>query len=70
MSEVGNPVTIAASGDEVITTSWLDNTVRVVDWPGGQAVVHGDLALPVNALRFGGDLVGVAEFGDHEHRAG
>ncbi|MEX1333825.1 MAG: hypothetical protein AB1Z66_00830 [Candidatus Limnocylindrales bacterium] len=62
VSEVGNPVTIAASGDEVITTSWLDNTVRVVDWPGGQAVVHGDFALPVNALRFGEDLV-VAELG-------
>ena len=62
MSEVGNPITIAASGDEIITTSWLDNTVRVVDWPGGEATVHGDFAMPVNALRFGDDLV-VAELG-------
>lgn len=62
VSEVGNPVTIAASDGEVITTSWIDNTVRVTDWPDGQTVVHGDFAVPVNALRFGDDLV-VAELG-------
>jgi sugar lactone lactonase YvrE len=62
VSDVGNPITIAAGDDQVITTSWLDDTVRVVDWPSGQASVYDDFALPVNALRFGDDLI-VAELG-------
>ncbi len=63
VSEVGNPVTVSADGGQLITTSWLDNSVRIVDWPSGEAVgVHDDFAVPVNALRFGGDLV-VAELG-------
>lgn len=63
VSELGNPITIAADGEQIITTSWFDNTVRVIEWPSGEAVaVHADFAAPVNALRFQGDLI-VAELG-------
>lgn len=63
VSELGSPITIAADGGQVITTSWFDNTVRVVGWPSGEALaVYTDFAAPVNALRFQGDLI-VAELG-------
>jgi sugar lactone lactonase YvrE len=63
VSELGSPITIAADGEQVITTSWFDNSVRVVEWPSGEAVaVYTDFAAPVIALRFQGDLI-VAELG-------
>jgi sugar lactone lactonase YvrE len=60
---ITTPWTVAADGDHMIVTSWLANLVQIWDpvadtevaaWP--------DFAVPVNAIRFGDDLV-VAELG-------
>jgi sugar lactone lactonase YvrE len=63
VSEVGQPITISADRKNLVTTSWLDNSVRVFNWETREAVdVYTDFAVPVNALRFRGDLI-VAELG-------
>ncbi|NOZ49480.1 MAG: hypothetical protein GXP37_05440, partial [Chloroflexi bacterium] len=57
--------TIATDGDEFIATSWFDNAVAV--WnpqDGSEPEVYKDFAVPLNAIRFQGDLI-VAELGTH-----
>ncbi len=55
------PMTVAAYGDRLLVTSWFTNTVQIWD-PQTESVVaqYSDLAVPVNAIGFQGDLV-VAE---------
>jgi sugar lactone lactonase YvrE len=55
--------TVAADGGKVILTSWMSNAVQIWD-PSADQVVETfyDFAVPLNALRFQGDLV-VAELG-------
>lgn len=57
------PGTVAAHGDHLVLSSWLDNAVQVWDPESGQAVItRHDFAVPMNAIPFQGDLV-VAELG-------
>jgi sugar lactone lactonase YvrE len=60
---ITTPWTVAADGPNVIVTSWMANLVQVWD-PAANAEVASwpDFAVPVNAIRFGSDLV-VAELG-------
>jgi sugar lactone lactonase YvrE len=60
---ITTPWSVAADGDNVIVTSWMDNLVQIWD-PVANVQVAGwfDFAAPVNAIRFGDDLV-VAELG-------
>lgn len=57
------PLTASADGARVVTSSWFSNAVQVYD-PASGAVLetHMDFAVPLNAVRFQGDLV-VAEVG-------
>jgi ketosteroid isomerase-like protein len=57
------PCTVAADGQNLLVTSWLENVVQVYD-PVAVEVVesHSDFGMPLNAIRFQGDLV-VAEMG-------
>jgi sugar lactone lactonase YvrE len=59
------PLTASADGSHVLTSSWFSNAVQVYD-PASGAVLesHKDFAVPLNAVRFQGDLV-VAEVGSH-----
>ncbi len=55
------PHTVAADGDRLLMTSWLFNNVQVFDPASGEITLDlRDFALPLNAIRFGDDLV-VAE---------
>jgi sugar lactone lactonase YvrE len=56
-----SPFTVAPDGNDLVVTSWLQNAVQVWD-PAADTVVedHGDFGVPLNAIRFQGDLV-VAE---------
>ena len=55
------PHTVAADGDRLLMTSWLFNNVQVFDPVTGEISLDvRDFALPLNAIRFQGDLV-VAE---------
>lgn len=55
--------TVAADGNNVIITSWMTNAVQIWDPAADQQVqVYTDFAVPMNAIRFMGDLV-VAELG-------
>lgn len=55
------PWTVAPDGGNVIVTSWMSNAVQVWDPAANEQVaLFGDFALPMNAIRFQGDLV-VAE---------
>jgi DNA-binding beta-propeller fold protein YncE len=60
---VTTPWTVAPDGDDVIVTSWMANLVQIWD-PAADTEVASwpDFAVPVNAIRFGADLV-VAELG-------
>jgi len=60
---VTTPWTVAADGDDVIVTSWMANLVQIWDPRADTEVASWpDFAVPVNAIRFGDDLV-VAELG-------
>ena len=56
--------TTAADGDHVILTSWIAEAVTIWDPAANARVdVYGGFGLPLNAIRFGDDLV-VAALGD------
>ena len=55
--------TVAADGKDVILTSWMSNLVQIWDPVAATEVQSwADFAVPVNAIRFGEDLI-VAELG-------
>ena len=57
-----SPFTASADGDNLLLTSWFGNTVEVWN-PDTQAILEVyTFAVPINAIRFQGDLV-VAELG-------
>jgi len=57
------PWTVAPDGGNVIITSWMSNAVQIWDPAANEQVaIFTDFAVPLNALRFQGDLV-VAELG-------
>lgn len=60
-AQLTQPQTVAADGENLVVTSWLENKVQVWD-PERRAVLLdlANFALPANAIRFDGDLV-VAE---------
>jgi sugar lactone lactonase YvrE len=58
------PWTVVAHRGNLILTSWMSNAVQVWDVAGDKEVfLTRDFAVPLNALRFRGDLV-VAQLGD------
>lgn len=61
ISALAAPGTVAADGDRLIVSSWIVNSVQVYDPRDGQVLQSvTDFAVPLNAIRFQGDLV-VAE---------
>lgn len=63
ISAIQSPLTIASDGENLLLTSWLNNSVRVWNIEAGEATAeYTDIAVPINAIRFQGDLV-VAEIG-------
>ncbi len=63
ISAITGPTTVAADGTDLILSSWLLNQVQVVDSADGQVLQSvQDFAVPLNAIRFGGDLI-VSELG-------
>lgn len=61
ISPLTAPRTVATDGDHLILSSWILNAVQVLDPASGQVLLHvPDFAVPLNAVRFQGDLV-VAE---------
>ncbi|HMQ32254.1 MAG TPA: hypothetical protein PKD53_16100 [Chloroflexaceae bacterium] len=54
--------TLFADGDRLLVSSWFANTVAVLDAAGAVVESYADFNLPLNAIRFQGDLV-VAELG-------
>ena len=62
-ASVTTPWTVAPDGDDVILTSWMANLVQIWDPAANTEVASWpDFNVPVNAIRFGADLV-VAELG-------
>jgi sugar lactone lactonase YvrE len=61
VSDITSPFTVAADGTNLILSSWFGSMVQVWN-PGSNEVVeaHQIAAIPLNAIRFDGDLV-VAE---------
>lgn len=59
---ITEPWTVAPDDGNVIVSSWMSNAVQVWDPDANQVVETYTFALPMNALRFQGDLV-VAELG-------
>jgi sugar lactone lactonase YvrE len=60
---LNNPITVAADGGNLILASWFTNSVQIWDpVAGAQVAIFGDFALPMNAVRFQGNLV-VAQLG-------
>lgn len=58
-----SPFTAATDGNRLVLSSWIDNAVQVWDPVTGDVIeTHYDFAVPLNAIRFAGDLV-VAELG-------
>jgi sugar lactone lactonase YvrE len=58
------PQTVAAAGNELVTSSWFENAVQVWNPVSNTiSVEYTDVALPLNAIRFQGDIV-VAELGN------
>jgi glucose/arabinose dehydrogenase len=54
---------VAADADNLILTSFTDNSVRLWDPRAGRVLArHDDLALPVSAIRYSGEIV-IAEHG-------
>lgn len=59
------PLTAWADGQHILTSSWFSRAVQVYDPATGTVLEsHSDFAVPLNAVRFQGDLV-VAEVGSH-----
>jgi sugar lactone lactonase YvrE len=60
---LANPIAVAADGDHIVISSWFANMVQVWD-PATNEIIeaYDDFAVPLNAIRFQGDLV-VAELG-------
>ena len=60
---LGAPQTVAADGENLLVSSWMDNAVQVYDPVDMQVLASRyDFAAPTNAIRFQGDLV-VSELG-------
>jgi DNA-binding beta-propeller fold protein YncE len=60
---LNSPFTVAPDGGNLILTSWFTNSVQIWDpVAGAEVAIFGDFALPMNAIRFQGDLV-VAQLG-------
>ncbi len=58
-SDIGTSMSVHATDDgQLILSSWFDNAVRLWD-PAADALVQifGELAAPIDAIRFGGDIV-------------
>ncbi|MYA07374.1 MAG: hypothetical protein F4172_02495 [Holophagales bacterium] len=58
-SDIGTSMSVHATDDgQLILSSWFDNAVRLWD-PATDALVQifGELAAPIDAIRFGGDIV-------------
>jgi sugar lactone lactonase YvrE len=62
VSDLGTPVTVSADGDDLILTSWFDSSVRIWNAETREIKPYMDFAVPINAIRFRGDLI-VAELG-------
>jgi len=59
------PMTVSADGENLIVSSWFGNNVQVWNPETRQVVEsHPEFAVPLNAIRFQGDLI-VAELGTH-----
>jgi sugar lactone lactonase YvrE len=60
---LGAPHTVAADGEDLLVSSWMDNAVHTYD-PASMTVLDTrfDFIAPMNAIRFQGDLV-VSEMG-------
>ncbi len=65
VSALATPITASADDGRVLTSSWFANVVQEWD-PTSETVVesYSDFAVPLNAVRYQGDLV-VAELGTH-----
>lgn len=58
-----NAVTVSPDGENLLLTSWFANVVEIWNPATGDAVAtYHDFAVPLNAIRFQGDLI-VAELG-------
>jgi len=63
VGEMGAVLAVAADADNLILTSFTDNSVRLWDPRAGRVLArHDDLALPVSAIRYSGEIV-IAEHG-------
>ena len=63
LSPLTAPATVSADGGQLIISSWILNAVQVFDPETGAVTLNvSDFDGPINAIRFGGDLV-VAEIG-------
>jgi sugar lactone lactonase YvrE len=51
------PLTVSADGDNLIISSWFGHAVQVWDPRAGQVVAHYPMPVPLNAIRFQGDIV-------------
>jgi len=58
-----NALTVAADGENLVLTSWFANVVEIWKPATGESIAaYDDFAVPLNAIRFQGDLI-VAELG-------
>lgn len=58
-----NAVTVAPAGENLVLTSWFANVVEIWNPATGESIAaYHDFAVPLNAIRFQGDLI-VAELG-------
>jgi DNA-binding beta-propeller fold protein YncE len=51
------PITVSPDGNHLVLSSWFGNAVQVWDPETRQVLEHLDFGLPLNAIRFQGDLV-------------
>jgi sugar lactone lactonase YvrE len=56
------PMSVSADGDHLVVSSWLGGAVQVWDPRTDRVLEHYPMPVPLNAIRFRGDLV-VADFG-------
>ena len=60
---ITSPMTVSSDGKHLVLSSWFDNAVQVWNPETGKSLEeYRDFAVPINAIRFQGDLV-VAELG-------
>ena len=60
---ITSPLTVSPDGDNLVLSSWVGNAVQVWNPEAGEVLENYlDFAVPLNAIRFQGDLV-VAELG-------